>query len=209
MWQVRKKYYPNFIMFLSMLCVCLLYMATIMNSERIHLAMVTVPVSVIAIVIWFFCINLIAFIYKPKIALNVVVSAFSCELFFVILSMILVHFPSMHHWKHAGDYDLIINPLGLNYFKQLPVLLITSYLNVKIISQLFSKPEWLFVFGAVGNVFVSTLCYSLVIGRNLSFLVTLFFVIIFMPFFRYLVHQLQRYENNYTEAKVAGLQLVK
>ncbi|MCH9643635.1 MAG: hypothetical protein K0U23_02095 [Gammaproteobacteria bacterium] len=204
-----KNQCSHFLVLLSMLSICMFYIAVIMHGESVVIASVNISVSAVVITLWFLWINLIAFVYKLKMALNIMLSTFFCGLFFIALSVVLIHLPSPNHWKYQIDYHYIIDSLIVNYFKQFPLMLVLGLLNIKIVSDwLTAKTKTQFTLLVTLNVFFSMLAYLFIIERSmLQYPVIAVVILLFAPLLAFFSHFLQKHGNDISQNE--GLTLVK
>jgi uncharacterized integral membrane protein (TIGR00697 family) len=144
--------YSSYLIFLSMLYICLLFTTAVLTSKIIKIGGTITLAGTVIIPLWFVISDIISEVYGADIAKKIMCYGFACQFIFAVLCTLLIYAPYPQTWHGQNAYEFVLGPLLRISILSVFSFIISGYINIKLISKwkilLKGKYFWLRCLGA-------------------------------------------------------------
>ncbi len=156
----NKSY--RFLVFFVMLCMMIMLCKSIFSYRLVNMHGHIIQAGQFIAPLWFTLSDIITEIYGYKIARQVIIAGFSCQVLFTIMTLLLLHLPHPTATYDTQAYEIVFGDMWRVTFAVLIAFILSGFINIKLISRwkflTQGKYFWLRSIGASG---ISEFFYSI------------------------------------------------
>jgi len=142
------------LLFFAMLCMMIMLCKSIFSYRLVSIDGFTLQAGQFIAPLWFTLSDIIAEVYGYKIAKQVMMAGFACQIVFTVITFALVRLPYPAIWHDSQAYDIVFGNMWRVTFAVLIAFIISGFINIKLITRwkflTRGKYFWLRSIGASG-----------------------------------------------------------